>query len=30
MEHPTFVDFVDLDGESPPDHLYELKAPGFL
>ena len=30
MEHRTFVDFVDLDGESPPDHLYELKAPGFL
>lgn len=30
MEHHTFVDFIDLDGESPPDHLYELKAPGFL
>lgn len=29
-EHHTFVDFIDLDGESPPDHLYELKPPGFL
>lgn len=29
MEHHTFVDFIDLDGEFPPDHLYELKAPGF-
>lgn len=30
MEHHTFVDFIDLDGEFPPDHLYGLELLVFL